>query len=41
MNLSEPFIRKPVMTAVLTVSVIVFGVLSYLRLPVNDLPVVD
>ncbi len=41
MNLSEPFIRKPVMTAVLTVSVIVFGVLSYLRLPVNDLPAVD
>jgi len=41
MNLSEPFIRRPVMTAVLTVSVIVFGVLSYLRLPVNDLPVVD
>jgi HAE1 family hydrophobic/amphiphilic exporter-1 len=29
------------MTAVLTASVIVFGVLSYLRLPVNDLPVVD
>jgi HAE1 family hydrophobic/amphiphilic exporter-1 len=29
------------MTAVLTVSVILFGVLSYLRLPVNDLPVVD
>ncbi len=41
MNLSEPFIRRPVMTAVLTVSVIVFGVLGYLRLPVNDLPVVD
>ncbi len=41
MNLSEPFIRKPVMTAVLTVSVVVFGVLSYLRLPVNDLPAVD
>ncbi len=40
-NLSEPFIRRPVMTAVLTVSVIVFGVLSYLRFPVNDLPVVD
>src|SRR5271154_244557 len=29
------------MTAVLTVSVVLFGVLSYLRLPVNDLPVVD
>jgi HAE1 family hydrophobic/amphiphilic exporter-1 len=41
MNLSEPFIRKPVMTAVLTVSVIVFGVLSYRILPVNDLPSVD
>lgn len=41
MNLSEPFIRRPVMTAVLTVSVIFFGVLSYLRLPVNDLPAVD
>ncbi len=41
MNLSEPFIRKPVMTAVLTISVIVFGVLAYTRLPVNDLPVVD
>src|SRR6266480_1796779 len=41
MNLSEPFIRRPVMTAVLTVSVIVFGVLSYRILPVNDLPAVD
>ena len=41
MNLSEPFIRRPVMTAVLTVSVIVFGVLSYRRLSVNDLPAVD
>ena len=29
------------MTAVLTFSVILFGVLSYLRLPVNDLPAVD
>ena len=41
MNLSEPFIRKPVMTAVLTVSVILFGALSYRQLPVNDLPAVD
>ncbi len=29
------------MTAVLTVSVILFGVLSYFQLPVNDLPAVD
>lgn len=41
MNLSEPFIRRPVMTAVLTVSVVLFGVLSYTQLPVNDLPAVD
>ncbi len=41
MNLSEPFIRRPVMTAVLTVSTILFGVLCYLKLPVNDLPAVD
>lgn len=41
MNFSEPFIRRPVMTTVLTVSVILFGILSYFRLPVNDLPAVD
>jgi HAE1 family hydrophobic/amphiphilic exporter-1 len=40
-NLSEPFIRRPVMTAVLTVSTILFGALCYSQLPVNDLPVVD
>jgi HAE1 family hydrophobic/amphiphilic exporter-1 len=40
-NLSEPFIRRPVMTAVLTAAVILFGVLAYLALPVNDLPAVD
>jgi hydrophobic/amphiphilic exporter-1 (mainly G- bacteria), HAE1 family len=41
MNFSEPFIRRPVMTTVLTVSIILFGILSYMRLPVNDLPAVD
>lgn len=41
MNLSEPFIRKPVMTAVLTLSVLLFGFFSYKRLAVNDLPAVD
>src|ERR687887_520944 len=40
-SLSEPFIRHPVMTAVLTVSVILFGTLCYFQLPVNDLPAVD
>src|SRR6202040_2823704 len=41
MNLSEPFIRRPVMTAVLTLSAVLFGVLCYFQLPVNDLPTVD
>src|ERR1700730_5822781 len=41
MSLSQPFIRRPVMTVVLTVSAILFGVLSYFTLPVNDLPAVD
>src|SRR5256884_2782129 len=41
MNLSEPFIHKPVMTAVLTLSVILFGILAYFQLPVTDLPAVD
>jgi len=40
-NLSERFIRRPVMTVVLTISAILFGVLAYLQLPVNDLPAVD
>ena len=41
MNISELFIRRPVMTVALTVSVIVFGVLAYFRLPVSDLPAID
>jgi hydrophobic/amphiphilic exporter-1 (mainly G- bacteria), HAE1 family len=41
MSLSEPFIRRPVMTVVLTVSAILFGVLAFRNLPVNDLPAVD
>ncbi len=41
MNLSEIFIRRPVMTVALTVSVILFGVAAYFRLPVSDLPAID
>src|SRR5438093_10486584 len=40
-SLSEPFVRRPVMTMLLTVTVILFGVIAYQRLPVNDLPAVD
>src|SRR4029077_20455868 len=41
MTISDPCVRRPVMTVVLTVSVILFGLLAYLSLPVNDLPAVD
>ncbi|MGD0541997.1 MAG: efflux RND transporter permease subunit, partial [Tepidisphaeraceae bacterium] len=41
MTLSEPFIRRPAMTTLLTVTCILFGVLAYRSLPVNDLPSVD
>jgi HAE1 family hydrophobic/amphiphilic exporter-1 len=41
MNLSEPFIKRPVMTVLLSVSAILFGVLAYKAMPVNNLPAVD
>jgi len=41
MTISEPFIRRPVMTVLLTVTIILFGVIAYRQLPVNDLPAVD
>ncbi|HZE12187.1 MAG TPA: efflux RND transporter permease subunit, partial [Chthoniobacterales bacterium] len=40
-GLSRPFIQRPVMTMLLTASIIVFGFLTYNQLPVNDLPSVD
>src|SRR5438309_3078374 len=40
-GLSGPFIRRPVMTVLLTLSVIVAGVATYNKLAVNDLPAVD
>ncbi|MEY2546836.1 MAG: hypothetical protein QOG48_1953, partial [Verrucomicrobiota bacterium] len=40
-GLSLPFIKRPVMTMLLTASIIVFGILTYRQLAVNDLPAVD
>ena len=40
-GLSRPFIQRPVMTMLLTASIIVFGVVTYNQLAVNDLPAVD
>ena len=41
MNFSEPFIRRPVMTALVTAAITIFGWLAYQRLPVSDLPNID
>ena len=40
-GLSKPFIQRPVMTMLLTASIIAMGILTYNQLPVNDLPAVD
>src|SRR5678816_3351751 len=40
-GLSKPFIQRPVMTMLLTASLIVFGILTFRLLSVNDLPAVD
>src|SRR3954453_5889811 len=40
-GLSKPFIQRPVMTMLLTASLIVFGILTFQQLSVNDLPAVD
>ena len=41
MNMCSPFIRRPVMTTLLTVAAVLAGALGYSSLPVNDLPNVD
>jgi HAE1 family hydrophobic/amphiphilic exporter-1 len=41
MNLSAPFIRRPVMTTLLMASFVAFGLAAYQQLPVSDLPAVD
>ena len=41
MTFSEIFIRRPIATILFTVVLIVFGVVAYLKLPVNSLPTVD
>ncbi len=41
MNLSEPFIRRPVATTLLTIGLMLAGLFAYVRLPVAPLPQVD
>src|SRR5678810_1323583 len=41
MKLTEIFITRPVMTALLMIGIVLFGVAGYRALPVSDLPNVD
>lgn len=41
MNISEIFIRRPIMTTLVMLGILIFGVASYPFLPVSDLPNVD
>ena len=41
MNVSEPFIRRPIATSLLMLGVLVFGITAYRLLPVSSLPNVD
>ncbi|HVX85995.1 MAG TPA: efflux RND transporter permease subunit [Phycisphaerae bacterium] len=40
-SISEPFVRRPVLTVLLTLAAILFGIMAYYAMPVNDLPAVD
>jgi hydrophobic/amphiphilic exporter-1 (mainly G- bacteria), HAE1 family len=41
MNIAEIFIRRPIMTTLVMMGILLFGVMGYMRLPVSDLPNVD
>lgn len=41
MSFSEIFIKKPIMTTLVMIAIIVFGISAYFKLPVSDLPTVD
>src|SRR5215467_6731075 len=41
MNLSYPFIKRPVMTTILMAMILLLGVVAFKKLPVTDLPNVD
>jgi HAE1 family hydrophobic/amphiphilic exporter-1 len=41
MNITEIFIKRPVMTTLVMLGIVIFGVVGYRKLPVSDLPNVD
>ena len=41
MNISALWIRRPIMTSLVMISILFFGIIGYRMLPVNDLPQMD
>jgi HAE1 family hydrophobic/amphiphilic exporter-1 len=41
MNISDIFIRRPIMTTLVMAAILLFGIVAYRSLPVSDLPSVD
>src|SRR5579863_5209068 len=41
MNITDLFIKRPVMTALVMIGIVLFGIAGYRALPVSDLPNVD
>ena len=41
MSIAELFIRRPVMTTLVMLAILLFGIMGYRALPVSDLPNVD
>jgi hydrophobic/amphiphilic exporter-1 (mainly G- bacteria), HAE1 family len=41
MNISKVFIKKPVMTTLFVITLTLFGIFAYLKMPVDSLPSVD
>jgi HAE1 family hydrophobic/amphiphilic exporter-1 len=40
-NITDPFIRRPIATTLLMLAILLFGIIGYRQLPVSDLPNVD
>ncbi|MEI8124741.1 MAG: efflux RND transporter permease subunit, partial [Parachlamydiaceae bacterium] len=41
MNLSAPFINRPVMTTFVMLTIVLAGIVAFLKLPVSDLPTIE
>src|SRR5213595_44436 len=41
MNIAEVFVRRPVMTVLVMIGILIFGIIGYRLLPINALPNVD